>query len=225
MRTVGPELQMEARVRAFALREVIIIIAVIAGLAAVLLPAMMKAKARSSRLGCVNNLKQISLSFQQWGLDNDDRFPMQVSVTNGGTLELVPKGRVYPHFLVMSNELNTPRVLRCTGDKERTGAIDFNAGFNDSQISYFVGVDAEEARPQMLLVGDACFSIARKPINPGLHHLWPNTEVGWTKPYRARHEKGGNIGLADGSVTAPDDPAFRELLRQSGDLTNRVAVP
>jgi prepilin-type processing-associated H-X9-DG protein len=58
-----------------------------------------------------------------------------------------------------------------------------------------------------------------------LHNLRPNTEVSWTKPFRERHEKGGNIGLADGSVTAPDDPAFRELLRQSGDLTNRVAVP
>lgn len=226
MRNAGTTLQRRARVRAFALREVFVVIAVLALLVVVLIPDMLrKAKARSGRLQCVNNLNQISLAFRQWSLDNQDRYPMHVSVTNGGTLELVPRGRVYPHFLVMSNELNTPKALRCPDDKERTHAIDFDTTFNDSQIGYFVGVDAEEARPQMLLVGDACFSIARKSVTPGLHNLRPNTEVSWTKPFRERHESGGFIGLSDGSVTAPDDRAFRVLLRQSGDPTNRVAVP
>jgi hypothetical protein len=36
---------------------------------------------------------------------------MQVSVTNGGTMELVNGGTVFEHFLVMSNELSTPKLL------------------------------------------------------------------------------------------------------------------
>jgi len=43
---------------------------------------------------------------------------MQVSATNGGTMELVNSGVVWVHFAVMSNELNTPKYS-LPADKRR----------------------------------------------------------------------------------------------------------
>lgn len=217
---------MKIRSRAFTFPEFLFVICILAVASAVLLvPALLKAKRRSSRIGCANNLKQVSLAFKQWSLDNTDRYPMQVSVTNGGTMELVEQGNVFPHFLVMSNELNTPKILLCPDDDERTNAYAFDTYLNDRQISYFVGVDAEDIKPQMLLVGDAHFAVGGKRLKPGLVRLGTNSPVGWPKPIPTSHDKGGNIGLADGSVINCNSKGFQDLLPNTGDPTNRLAIP
>ena len=51
---------------------------------------------------------------------------MQVPVANGGTLELLASGMVYPHFLVLSNELNTPLILHCWTDAPHPRAAKFS---------------------------------------------------------------------------------------------------
>ena len=46
-----------------------------------LLPALAKAKAKATRIKCVNNLKQAGLAFRVFANDNDDRYPWRTTGT------------------------------------------------------------------------------------------------------------------------------------------------
>src|SRR6266567_2292003 len=100
-------------VAGFTLEDLLMLLLVLAIQAAIFLPILLRPRARICRINCTNNLKQVGLSFRTWELDNNDRFPMQIPLTKGGTMELVERGTVFCHFQVMSNELSTPKILFC----------------------------------------------------------------------------------------------------------------
>ena len=104
------------RNQALTLVEVLVIIAVLAVVVALLLPWLATSNRIPQKINCVSNLKQIGIAYRLWEGDNNDKYPMLVSVTNGGAMELVATGNVAACFQVMSNELSTPKILLCPED-------------------------------------------------------------------------------------------------------------
>jgi prepilin-type processing-associated H-X9-DG protein len=223
--------------QAFTWVDFLIILVALALMTMVVLPRLAKRYARASRINCTNNLKQIGLAYRQWSLDSGDKFPMQVSVTNGGARELAEAGKVYPVFLVMSNELNTPKLLICTeeSDPRRVMANTFGPATlnstsghysvpltNDNNVSYFVGLDADETKPTTLLGGDDNFLVKGSKPARGLFQLRTNQALQWTNQ---RHNRRGNLVFADGSVASVENRSVAEVLAKTGMATNRLVLP
>ena len=203
----------------FTLVGLLVIIAVLGILAAMLIPALVSAKGKSKRIQCVNNLKQSGLAFRLWEGDNGDKYPMAVSTNKNGTMEYAEDGNAFRHFQVMSNELSTPKILVCPADN-RTTAASFTK-LKNQNVSYFVGLDATEIQPRMLLTGDRNVTNGLSPVRSVLE-LRPEIPAGWTE---AMHNRVGNIGLADGSVQQVSIPGLQQMLKNTGDSTNRIALP
>lgn len=70
-------------IRAFTLIELLVVLAIIAILAALLLPALSKAKAQGQSASCLNNLKQLQTGWLMYVHDNPDLLPPNNSVKTG----------------------------------------------------------------------------------------------------------------------------------------------
>ena len=127
--------------------------------AAMVLPALAKAKAKAQSITCVNNMKQIGLAARIWAGDHNDKFPFNVSTNNGGTLELCERDadgydrNAARHFQVMSNELNTPKILVCPDDKSKQVADSFK-NLDSWNVSYQLrtGDKVNDTNPEEVLI-------------------------------------------------------------------------
>jgi prepilin-type N-terminal cleavage/methylation domain-containing protein/prepilin-type processing-associated H-X9-DG protein len=190
--------------KAFTLLELMLVVFIVAILAALLLPVLSKAKGRGKQIECLSQLRQVGLAAQQFAHDHNGRFPFQVSVKDGGTLELVQAASglggdvqyAFRHFQVLSNDLDNPKLLACPADKRiTTNAVNF-ASLRNEHISYFIAVTADYSRPESLLAGDRNI-IARGGNSGSILRLAADTEVAWTSEC---HEYKGNLLFAGGHV-------------------------
>jgi len=226
--------------KAFTLIELLVVIAIIAILAALLLPALAAAKRKAQRINCVSNLKQVGIAFRLWEGDNGDRYPMAVSTLQNGAREKIYATANLPSgvptagfgltnvFVVMSNELSTPKVLYCPSDSARQTTTNFPSLNNDNlNISYFVCGDAIETYPAMIMDGDRNIGTASAQNVPAtvtnvLGVQWTGgTTAWWAWSAVDMHLRVGNLGMADGSAQQTTVSALQAALATA---TNNASV-
>jgi len=241
---------------AFTLIELLVVIAIIAILAAMLLPALSAAKKKAQKISCVNNLKQVGLGFRIWSGDNNDRYPQAVTAANGGASDYVTSSgtastKLNPNmvFMVMSNELSTPKVCYCPSDTYHSSVpTNFNISFAGGSItaaqsavgnaSYFVNGNGSDVDPQMILSGDmnigsvgAAASGPATYVFSGAAGSGPTTAsaqllssqawagAGYWSWTSDFHSKSGNTLLGDGSVQSPTISGLHSALQNSTNTT------
>src|SRR5439155_3600516 len=105
------------REAAFTLIELLVVVAIIAILAALLLPALQRARSKALQTYCVNNNRQADLAFQMYGDDNRETFPLCQGWQDSGG-----KDGKYDVFVAMTNRplyryQGSPEIFRCPADK------------------------------------------------------------------------------------------------------------
>jgi len=194
------------RKNGFTLIELLVVIAIIAILAAMLLPALSKAKGSAQKIQCVNNIRQLGMSAKMYADENDDKFMPRL----GGAQNFWPAQ--------LSNYIATPTFLRCPSDVSKPatfGAGDPNAyisaprsfifnGFND----YFKkdltdnsplpqGAEMPESAIQQ---SSETILFGEKESNSG--HYWMDYWQGddYREVEQVRHNGSSNYAFDDGSA-------------------------
>ena len=119
-------------------------------------------------------------------------------------------------FCAVSNELSSPKVLACSSDAGRNKATTFvnPANIAAGNLSYFIGIQADEGKPQTILTGDRNVTKGGTVGAARAKQNWDSATA--LADYDGTiHVRAGNIGLADGSASQVSGTALKKQIENA----------
>jgi hypothetical protein len=197
----------------------LIIFCIGAILAGLLMPRIAIDRANPHRIHCISNLKQIGLSMRIFANEHEDKLPWQIGAASERPSE-VSQNDPTIYFLAASNLLTAPKIVFCPADVLRTRPNVF-AALSRSNISYFIGLEANSTNTLNILSGDRNVT-GGSLSNSILTFQTRSNLAGWGKDI---HKHAGNIGLADGSAQQLTTSGLNKQLQMMTNETIRLLIP